>query len=80
MAPHLCSVLQGTFTSVTGTFKVPTPHAPEGSAAVWVGIDGDTCLQASLQTGIEVSLTNGHGSYIGKLFDFSALGFKPHTY
>ncbi|KAH8588491.1 peptidase A4 family-domain-containing protein [Bisporella sp. PMI_857] len=40
------------FTSVTGTFTVPTPSTT-GSGSAWVGIDGDTCGTAILQTGID---------------------------
>lgn len=58
---------QGTFTSVTGTFTVPTPSGENGTAAsVWVGIDGDTCTSAILQTGIDFTLNNGEASYDGK--------------
>jgi len=47
------AVLVGTgFTSVTGTFTVPTPTT-DGSGSAWVGIDGDTCGTAILQTGID---------------------------
>jgi len=47
------AVLSGTgYTSVTGTFTVPTPTT-DGSGAAWVGIDGDTCDTAILQTGID---------------------------
>lgn len=43
------AVLIGTgFTSVTGTFTVPTPTTA-GSGSAWVGIDGDTCGTAILQ-------------------------------
>ena len=81
MTAHSCSVLQGTFTSVTGTFKVPTPKAPEGSASVWVGIDGNTCAQAIFQAGIYVNfLPNGVHSYQGQLFDISTLACNPHIY
>lgn len=38
--------------SVTGTFTVPTP-ASAGSGSAWVGIDGDSCQTAILQTGID---------------------------
>jgi len=40
------------YTSVTGTFTVPTPSTA-GSGSAWVGIDGDTCSTAILQTGID---------------------------
>ncbi|OBT55263.1 hypothetical protein VE04_05181 [Pseudogymnoascus sp. 24MN13] len=47
------AVLVGTgYTSVTGTFTVPTPTT-DGSGSAWVGIDGDTCGTAILQTGID---------------------------
>ncbi|KAG9246851.1 peptidase A4 family-domain-containing protein [Calycina marina] len=47
------AVLVGTgYTSVTGTFTVPTPTTA-GSGSAWVGIDGDTCSTAILQTGID---------------------------
>ncbi|KAG9029934.1 hypothetical protein FRB95_004730 [Tulasnella sp. JGI-2019a] len=60
----------GTFKSVTGTFIVPTPKAASGktsgSASAWVGLDGDTCGNAILQTGVDFTITNGAVSYDGK--------------
>ncbi|KIL61661.1 hypothetical protein M378DRAFT_13355 [Amanita muscaria Koide BX008] len=53
----------GTFKSVTGTFTVPTPTGADGSASAWVGIDGDTCQTAILQTGIDFHITSGVVSY-----------------
>ncbi|KAJ7237724.1 peptidase A4 family-domain-containing protein [Mycena haematopus] len=60
----------GTYKSVTGTFVVPTPKAPSGSsssgsyaASAWVGIDGDTCGTAILQTGIDFNIDNGRVSF-----------------
>ncbi|KDR74078.1 hypothetical protein GALMADRAFT_280571 [Galerina marginata CBS 339.88] len=53
----------GTFTSVTGTFTVPTPKGADGSASAWVGIDGDTCGSAILQTGIDFTVSGGEVSY-----------------
>ncbi|KAF8340202.1 peptidase A4 family-domain-containing protein [Amanita rubescens] len=53
----------GTFTAVTGTFTVSTPSSPDGSASAWVGIDGDTCVNAILQTGIDFTYQNGAVSY-----------------
>ncbi|KAF8342499.1 peptidase A4 family-domain-containing protein, partial [Amanita rubescens] len=53
----------GTFKSVTGTFTVSAPHAPDGSASIWVGIDGNTCPGAILQTGIDVHYAGGAISY-----------------
>ncbi|KAJ7496981.1 peptidase A4 family-domain-containing protein [Mycena latifolia] len=58
----------GTYTAVTGTFVVPTPKAPSGgsgsfAASAWVGIDGDTCGTAILQTGIDFTISGGRVSY-----------------
>ncbi len=55
------AVLIGTgYTSVTGSIVVPTPSTPSGgssrteyAASAWVGIDGDTCTTAILQTGVD---------------------------
>jgi hypothetical protein len=52
---------QDTFTAVTGKFTVPTPKKPSGSsgthaASAWVGIDGDTCETAILQTGVDFTI------------------------
>lgn len=59
---------QGTFTSVTGTFTVPTPSGASGaSAAAWVGIDGDTCANVLLQTGVDFTVSaNGEATYDGE--------------
>ncbi len=47
---------------------VPTPSAPEGYSAVWVGIGGFTCQNgALLQTGIDLKLVDDTVSYDGKL-------------
>ncbi|KAF7717777.1 Aspergillopepsin-2 [Penicillium ucsense] len=55
---------------VTGQFTVPTPKAPSGAssrtqycASAWVGIDGDTCGSAILQTGIDFCIQGGSVSY-----------------
>ena len=41
------------FTEVTGTITVPSVNGqPGAAAAAWVGIDGDTCQSAILQTGL----------------------------
>ncbi|KAG9316264.1 peptidase A4 family-domain-containing protein [Chiua virens] len=72
----------GTFTTVTGTFTVPTPSGSSGSAAsAWVGIDGDTCENAILQTGVDFTVdSNGGASYDAwyewypdYAYDFSAI-------
>lgn len=61
------------FNYVTGTIVVPTPAegasggakaSLEGySASAWVGIDGDTCSTAILQTGIDFSYKSGSVSF-----------------
>ncbi|KAI1809578.1 peptidase A4 family-domain-containing protein [Poronia punctata] len=54
------------FTQVVGTIIVPTPvnTGSDGSASAWVGIDGDTCGTAILQTGLDFSITaSGEVSY-----------------
>ncbi|KAK3332200.1 acid proteinase [Cercophora scortea] len=55
------AVLIGTgYKSVTATITVPTPKKPSGgssstqyAASAWVGIDGDTCQTAILQSGVD---------------------------
>ncbi|TVY92248.1 Aspergillopepsin [Lachnellula willkommii] len=57
------AVLVGTgYTAVTAEFKAPTPTT-EGSGASWVGIDGDTCSTAILQTGIDWTYSGGSVTY-----------------
>ncbi|KAJ4388803.1 hypothetical protein N0V93_006263 [Gnomoniopsis smithogilvyi] len=55
------------YTAVTGTITVPTPTganaATQSAGAAWVGIDGGTCSQAILQTGIDWYVTNGQATY-----------------
>lgn len=58
------------FTGVTGTFTVPTVAEPKGgssstaySGSAWVGIDGDTCQTAILQTGMDFTIQNGETTY-----------------
>lgn len=65
------AVLIGTgYTSVTAEFVVPTPSAPSGGssstqycASAWVGLDGDTCGTAILQTGIDFCVQGGSTSF-----------------
>jgi hypothetical protein len=65
------AVLIGTgYTSVTAEFTVPTPKLPSGAssneqycASAWVGIDGDTCSTAILQTGIDFCIQGSSVSY-----------------
>jgi len=58
------------YTEVTGTITVPTPKEPSGgssrteySASAWVGIDGDTCQSAILQTGVDFYVEGSQVSY-----------------
>jgi hypothetical protein len=65
------AVLIGTgYTSVTAEFTVPRPKLPTGAssssqycASAWVGIDGDTCSTAILQTGIDFCIQGSTVSY-----------------
>ncbi|CAI7665914.1 unnamed protein product [Penicillium glandicola] len=65
------AVLIGTgYTSVSGEITVPIPQLPSGAnyytnycASAWVGIDGDTCNTAILQTGIDFCIQGGTTSY-----------------
>ena len=57
------AVLIGTgYKSVTGTFTVPQPSTT-GSGSAWVGIDGDTCGTAILQTGVDWTKSGSSYSY-----------------
>ncbi|KAJ5965212.1 uncharacterized protein N7479_005088 [Penicillium vulpinum] len=58
------------YTSVSGEFTVPIAQLPSGGnsytnycASAWVGIDGDTCNTAILQTGIDFCIQGGTTSY-----------------
>lgn len=63
-----------TFTAVSATFTVPTP-TPTGtgsgsySASAWVGIDGDTCGSAILQTGVDFTATRSSSGSISYSYD-----------
>lgn len=57
-------------TDVTGTIVVPTPSVPSGgsslkqyAASAWVGIDGDTCSTAILQSGVDFYAGRGGVSF-----------------
>ncbi|KAI1363269.1 peptidase A4 family-domain-containing protein [Xylaria arbuscula] len=74
------------FSSVVGTITVPTPKSTgkSASASAWVGIDGDSCQTAILQTGLDFSITSG-GSvsydawyewYPDYAYDFSGFSVK----
>ncbi|GJE96319.1 peptidase G1 domain-containing protein [Phanerochaete sordida] len=58
----------GTWFTVQGTWEVPSPgpgpfNANFGAASSWVGIDGDTCGNAILQTGVDMIYDNGKASF-----------------
>ncbi|KAI1792539.1 acid proteinase [Ganoderma leucocontextum] len=77
-----------TWKTVTGTFVVPTPKEPSGAsgahyASAWVGIDGDTCDTAILQTGLDFNVNGNSVSYDAWYewypdfaFDFSGISFS----
>ncbi|KZT64968.1 hypothetical protein DAEQUDRAFT_677555 [Daedalea quercina L-15889] len=89
-AGAVISESSGTWKSVTGTFTVPTPKAGSGSgsgssysASAWVGIDGDTCDTAILQTGVDFTISGSSVSYDGwyewypdYAYDFSGISFS----
>jgi len=71
------AVLVGTgYTSVTAEFVAPTPSS-SGSGSAWVGIDGDTCDTAILQTGIDWTYNGGYDAwyewYPDYAYDFSGI-------
>jgi len=61
---------QATYKAVTGTFTVPSPKTTGGSseqcASAWVGIDGDTCETAILQTGLDFCVEGTEVSFDGE--------------
>jgi len=81
---------KATYKSVTGTFTVPTPKEPSGgssstsySSSAWVGIDGDTCGSAILQTGLDFTVRGTTVSYDAwyewfpdYAYDFTGISFS----
>lgn len=58
------------YTSVSGSVVVPTAIEPadaqpgtQYAATAWVGIDGDTCSSAILQTGVDFYVQDGQPSF-----------------
>jgi hypothetical protein len=58
------------YTRVSGQIVVPNAQLPQGgdagqqyAASAWVGIDGDTCGSAILQTGIDSLIQNGQQTF-----------------
>lgn len=85
------AVLVGSgYKSVTGTITVPTPKEPSSgssstqyAATAWVGIDGDTCTTAILQTGVDfyvqgttVSFDAWYEWYPDYSYDFTGITVK----
>lgn len=73
------------YDDITGTIVVPTPSVPDGgsstkkyAASAWVGIDGDTCSTAILQTGVDFYAGRGGVSF-GESFlkDILPFPFPP---
>lgn len=63
-------IISSDVTEVTALITVPTPSKPSGGssrseycASAWVGIDGDTCGSAILQTGIDMCYEGGSTSF-----------------
>jgi hypothetical protein len=52
---------------VAGTFVAPKLGAPDGYSSAWVGIDGYTCQDAILQTGVQFNFINNTPAYYGTL-------------
>jgi len=85
-AGAVISETSATWTAVTGTFVIPKPSAPSGNtayASAWVGIDGDTCGNAILQTGVDFNVESGSVSfdswyewYPDYAYDFSGISFS----
>ncbi|KAM5540679.1 hypothetical protein V8D89_005710 [Ganoderma adspersum] len=87
-AGAVLSKTTATWKTVTGTFTVPTPKEPSGSsgahyASAWVGIDGDTCGTAILQTGVDFNVNGNSVSYDAwyewypdYAYDFSGISFS----
>jgi len=73
-----------TYESVTATFIVPSASGGDGtSASAWVGIDGDTCGSAILQTGLDFTVDGSSTSYDAwyewypdYAYDFSGISFS----
>lgn len=58
------------YTAVSGSVVVPTPSLPSGAddstqycGSAWVGIDGDTCSSAILQTGFDFCIQGSDVTY-----------------
>ena len=56
---------------MTATFTIPVPREPSGgtgfhAGSAWVGIDGDTCGSAILQTGVDFVTHGNRTSFDGR--------------
>ncbi|KAG8214854.1 concanavalin A-like lectin/glucanase domain-containing protein, partial [Butyriboletus roseoflavus] len=71
----------GTFDYATATFTVPTATGDDGTAMMFVGIDGAGCQTAALQAGINITITNKAVSYGGERrrpFSLNSLSLFVH--
>ncbi|OHF04125.1 peptidase A4 family protein [Colletotrichum orchidophilum] len=70
------------YNHVTGTITVPEASGFDGAAAsAWVGIDGDTCQTAILQTGISVYADGTFDAWYEWIpdYSYSFSGFSVHV-
>ncbi|TFY69761.1 hypothetical protein EVJ58_g250 [Rhodofomes roseus] len=86
--PELSNVSQVSYSSNWGRRRVGKELPPSGgsgsySASAWVGIDGDTCGNAILQTGVDFTIDGGSVSYDAwyewypdYAYDFSGISFS----
>lgn len=57
-------IISEDISSVTAKITIPSVSGTAGScASAWVGIDGDTCATAILQTGVDFCYENGQSTY-----------------
>lgn len=74
-------IVSSDITSVTAVITVPgvtsTGSSGEQCASAWVGIDGDTCETAILQTGIDFCIENGEASYDAWYEWYPGASFPP---
>lgn len=60
-------IISKDITSVSAVVTIPSASSAGGKgeqcASAWVGIDGDTCETAILQTGVDMCYENGEASF-----------------
>ncbi|KAF9073929.1 peptidase A4 family-domain-containing protein [Rhodocollybia butyracea] len=79
----LISDTNQTYQSISGTFIVPSISAApsigvEQCVSIWVGIDGDTCDNAIMQTGLDLCIQGIETSIVGwsQFFPAAAVDFE----